>query len=356
MQSVEQDLSDYEIWLRTQCAVVEAGLRKRRTVMAESPFRFLRATFFRWARTAPEFAGHLASAPLALCVGDAHVENYGTWIDADGRRVWGVNDFDEAAVMPYVLDLIRLLVSAKLAPELALDASQAARAVLGGYRDGLGHPGPVLVEHGDRWFRLLLAGLEDMAGAYWQEFETYKPAEPPDPVRLALLRALPDGAERVSFTRHQKGGGSLGRPRYFAVADWRGGRVAREAKAVVPSAWDWASGTPVPSRGMEIADGTHRAPDASLVRAGSFLVRRLAPDARKLNLQDVAKKGRGVALLKAMAADLAAIHVATAPQGAIRRHLDQQPPGWLSEAAAMAEKRVRSDFRAWKSQQGRAKS
>jgi len=31
-----------------------------------------------------------------LAVGDLHVENFGTWRDAEGRLIWGVNDFDES--------------------------------------------------------------------------------------------------------------------------------------------------------------------------------------------------------------------------------------------------------------------
>ena len=47
-----------------------------------------------------------------LAVGDIHIENFGTWRDNDGRLIWGVNDFDEAAEMPYALDLVRLTTSA----------------------------------------------------------------------------------------------------------------------------------------------------------------------------------------------------------------------------------------------------
>ena len=39
-------------------------------------------------------------APKVLAVGDIHIENYGSWRDAEGRVVWGVNDFDEAAKCP----------------------------------------------------------------------------------------------------------------------------------------------------------------------------------------------------------------------------------------------------------------
>jgi hypothetical protein len=41
----------------------------------------------------------------------------------------------------------------------------------------------------------------------------------------------------LRFATRTKGSGSLGRPRYLAIALWQGGHLAREAKAVVPSAW-----------------------------------------------------------------------------------------------------------------------
>ena len=34
--------------------------------------------------------------PAVLAVGDLHTENFGTWRDAEGRLIWGINDFDEA--------------------------------------------------------------------------------------------------------------------------------------------------------------------------------------------------------------------------------------------------------------------
>ena len=40
---------------------------------------------------------------------------FGTWRDKEGRLVWGVNDCDEAARMPYAVDLMRLVTSAILA-------------------------------------------------------------------------------------------------------------------------------------------------------------------------------------------------------------------------------------------------
>src|SRR5258708_38073792 len=86
---------------------------------------FLRATYFRWTRKIGTLCPELMDAPQVLSVGDLHLENFGTWRDADGRLVWVVNDFDEAAVMPYPLDLVRLAASIRRAPDLAV-GNQAA--------------------------------------------------------------------------------------------------------------------------------------------------------------------------------------------------------------------------------------
>ena len=83
--------------------------------MRSAPFPFLRATYYRWAQIWPEVCRRAATAPVALAVGDLHVENFGTWRDIEGRLIWGINDFDEAWRLPYTNDLIRLATSALLA-------------------------------------------------------------------------------------------------------------------------------------------------------------------------------------------------------------------------------------------------
>ena len=108
-------------WLATQCDVVKKDIVYKHHRMKKSPFIFLRATYFRWARKIGDWCPELMDAPQLLSIGDLHLENFGTWRDADGRLVWGVNDFDEAAVMPYVLDLVRLATSIRLAPHPAVD-------------------------------------------------------------------------------------------------------------------------------------------------------------------------------------------------------------------------------------------
>jgi uncharacterized protein (DUF2252 family) len=105
----------YEAWLSRHTSVVRADLRLKHTRMAESPFVFLRATFYRWLQCWPEVCPRLLDAPRVLAVGDLHVENFGTWRDQEGRLIWGGQRVDEACVLPYTQDLVRLAASAMLA-------------------------------------------------------------------------------------------------------------------------------------------------------------------------------------------------------------------------------------------------
>ncbi|HBH42194.1 MAG TPA: hypothetical protein DDW26_09890, partial [Rhizobiales bacterium] len=132
--------------------------------MAGSLFAFLRATFYRWASLWPEVCPDLVKAPRVLAVGDLHVDNFGTWRDTEGRLVWGVNDFDEVANMPYAVDLVRLVTSAILAKQengLTIDASGAATAALEGYRESLEAGGkPFILEESHPGLREMALGAE----------------------------------------------------------------------------------------------------------------------------------------------------------------------------------------------------
>ncbi|WP_051447506.1 DUF2252 family protein [Rhizobium leguminosarum] len=140
--SIVDDVKKYEDWLATQCDVVQAGLDEKHERMARDPFKFFRATCFRFARKLFDWLPKLDRGPLVMSVGDAHIENWGTWRDEEGRLVWGVNDFDEAAMLPYVCDLVRLATSARLAPDLPGNNKARAEAIIEGYRRGLAAPAP----------------------------------------------------------------------------------------------------------------------------------------------------------------------------------------------------------------------
>ena len=144
----------YEAWLATQCDVVKKDIAYKHKRMKKSPFIFLRATYFRWARKIGDWCPELMDAPQLLSVGDLHLENFGTWRDADGRLVWGVNDFDEAA--DHAL-CARSGPACRPAFSLRrirrVDPRHAANAVLKGYREGLEDPQPTLLFEGQTWMR-----------------------------------------------------------------------------------------------------------------------------------------------------------------------------------------------------------
>jgi hypothetical protein len=347
MTSIEHDVAAYEDWLGKQCDVVEADLDSKHRRMRKSAFDFLRTTYFRWARTIEALCPAIAAAPQVLCIGDIHVENYGTWRDADARLVWGINDFDEAAVMPYTYDLLRLTTSAILAPAMLLPVADVSAAILSGYRRGLATPRAVLLDGDAGWLRSYADATTKSNGEFWQEVHGYPDAKPPTHVKKYLKATLPKGAQVERFASRSKGGGSLGRPRFLVIATWNSGRVVREAKALVPSAWVWAHGTNQPSRFLDVASSAFRSPDPILRIKADFILRRIAPDSRKIELADVQVRGLTEDLLAAMAADLGSVHAASDIVDLISADVDKRPDGWLQEAAETAKAATEQDYVAY---------
>lgn len=355
--SFHSDNKAFEAWLARQCAVVKSDIAYKHSRMKESAFIFLRATYFRWARKIGDWCPELMDAPPVLSVGDLHLENFGTWRDADGRLVWGVNDFDEAAVMPSVLDLVRLATSIRLAPNPAIGAREAAAALLDGYREGLDNPQPALLFEGQTWLRPYAEPGEGKPEKFWNTVARYPAATPPPTITAALRASLPRDVARneIRLVRiPKKGGGGLGRPRYAAIAYWRGGQIIREAKALVPSAWSWAHGEGGRARSnfMALATGRYRAPDPFLHVRHSFILRRIAADSRKIELGDDAGRKLQRRLIKAMAYDVASIHAAGAvPVSQLKDDLkrrQRRQRDWLDAAAEVAEEKVKRDFREWR--------
>jgi hypothetical protein len=346
--SFRKDNDAYEAWLASQCDVVAGDVKYKHHRMKKSAFIFLRATYFRWARKIGGLCPELMTAPQVLSVGDLHLENFGTWRDADGRLVWGVNDFDEAAVMPYPLDLVRLAASIRLA-DLTVSHQAAATALLEGYNAGLAKPQPALLDEGETWLRPYAADTEQKSIKFWKEVAGYPKATPPRDIADALVASLPKDAEDIRFCSRIAGTGSLGRPRYVAVAFWRGGQVLREAKALVPSAWIWANGgKSKASHFLALSNGKYRAPDPFLDAHDKFIFRRIAADSRKIELVDAAGSIR-INVLQAMGFDLASIHVAGSSEpAALRADLKRRPRGWLNAAAKTAVAAVKRDFEEWR--------
>jgi hypothetical protein len=352
--SFRRDNDAYDAWLATQCEVIKKDVTTKHQRMRKNAFIFLRATYFRWARTIPTLCPGLMDAPRVLGVGDMHLENFGTWRDADGRLVWGVNDFDEAAVMPYPLDLVRLAASIRLAPKLDISNPAAAEALLEGYHEGLKQPQPALLHEGESWLRPYAERPDARPEKFWKEVALYPKARPPPKIADRLARSLPKDIESIRFCSRVAGSGSLGRPRHVAVAFWRGGHILREAKALVPSAWTWAHGNrhgekSRASHFLDVANGRYRAPDPFLDVHDKFIFRRLAPDSRKIELGINAGAKLRAGLFRAMGFDLASIHAARSHgAAAVRTDLKKRPRGWLNAAAKAMVAAVKRDYDEWR--------
>ena len=214
--NIRKATSQYEQWLTAYTPLIAADLADKHRQMALGAFPFLRATFYRWAQTWPERCPALASAPLVLSVGDLHVENFGTWRDAEGRLIWGVNDFDEACYLPYANDLVRLATSAQLAIEanhLCVECVHACEAILDGYREGLAAGGrPFVLAEEHAWLRdVAHTSLSDPV-TYWNKMDSLPEAKAvPESARVAVEHVLPPGA-RLCGKAPRCGSGQSGPP------------------------------------------------------------------------------------------------------------------------------------------------
>jgi len=162
---------------------------------------------------------------------------------------------------------------------------------------------------------------------------------------------MPDADLKMNVRPGTAGTGSLGRPRWVALAEWKGGPVVREAKAVVPSGWSRVPGRAIDKIAiMEIARGHYRAPDPWYqLTKENVIVRRLSPNARKIEVEknkEVLLEGE---MLEAMGRELANIHLGVADRGAvIEQDLNERMDRWLVQATEKAADGTRQEFKQWK--------
>jgi hypothetical protein len=347
----------YEEWLGKYITLLPADLSLKHQRMAESPFSFLRSTFYRWVQLWPEACKELKDAPRVLAVGDLHVENFGTWRDIEGRLVWGANDFDEATFLPYTLDLVRLATSAILAAEegeLAVKVKDACAAILDGYRESMVENGrPCVLEEENNWLRqIALNELRDPVH-FWRTMDSLQKfnGKVPKKIANALEQLMPEPNLTYKLCRRVAGLGSLGHMRVVALAAWHGGRVAREAKNLAPSAayWSGEEKGKVRIRYQQIIDSAVRCPDPFVKLRDAWLIRRLSPQCSRIELTMLPKNRDELRLLNAMGWETANIHLGSAKaRKLIRRNLDHMRPDFLSNAVRRMAELVRDDWKAWK--------
>jgi hypothetical protein len=353
-RSIVESTHDYEVWLGAQIPLVTDDLAAKHTSMGDkrNVLPFFRATFYRWAEQFPRCCPEAMEAPSVLGVGDVHLDNFGTWRDAEGRLVWGVNDFDEAVVLPFTNDLVRVATAAVLSD--AASPRSIARTILDGYEEWLERAGrPILLEesHG-RLRTLALAKLGDPK-KFWDELLGEKlPVTDVPPEVLAMLEAaFPGPSSGLEPFRRRSGLGSLGRPRYVLAGPWQGSHVARETKRLVPSAWNWAAGHEPADRpaAPELLATAVRCVDPFVSIEGWWQTRRLAADCRRIDIRTLADVDDVKELLRAMGREVANVHLADpgrVPE--IVTDLRRRRDGWLADAAKRMAAVVTDDWRAWR--------
>jgi hypothetical protein len=187
---------------------------------------------------------------------------------------------------------------------------------------------------------------------YWEKLHALPDLgeKPPSAALKALERMMPERGISYRIAHRIAGLGSLGRERYVALAEWRGASVAREAKALAPSACFWAAG----GKGgaaihyQEIIDRSVRCRDPFVEMRRNWIVRRLAPDCSRIELAFLPKERDETHLLHAMGWETANIHLGSRKARLLEEDLKSRPRDWLLDAAQKMEKAVLADWEEWR--------
>ncbi len=344
----------YEQWLHGCAPVVESHLRAKHALMKESPFNFLRGTYYRWAVLWREACRECVHAPKVMSAGDLHVDNFATWRDAEGRLCWGIDDFDEAWPLPYTNDLIRLAASVRIAKRLGWMESKArvaCDAILTGYEETLKEGGrPIVLAEQETHLEKLGIDALDPPEGFWKELTacpTVRRGVPRD-AKAGLEESLPNPKPEYRVVQREAGIGSLGQERFAAIAECAGGWIAREAKRMVPAANVWIEGRTGHRQAYyaQTIQSAARSHDPFQKISGSWLIRRLSPDSNPIKIEELSGERDEETLLHAMGTETANVHVGSKRQvSRIRNDLRRRKSTWLRSAATKMEKIT---LREWK--------
>jgi hypothetical protein len=350
MMTIRQATTSYEEWLR-KCSrsIIESDLRFKHRKMRDEPFLFLRGAFYRWAQLWPLLCPDLVAAPKVLAIGDLHVGSFGTWRDAEGRLCWGVDDFDESWPLPYTNDLVRLAASVRIvtvAAQLSIRLKQACDAILEGYTDALTRGGkPFVLAEQEQFMEVLgIQAMKPPAG-FWDKLDRLPAPHGglPRDAEEAIRSTLPKPGMSYKVVRRKAGMGSLGQERFVALAEWEGGWIGRELKALMPSSCLWVAGKTATGQShySEAMRGAVRSHDPFQTVDGRWLTRRLSPDSNPIEIEDLSQKRDEEKLLCAMGAEAANVHLGRKRRpDAILKDLRKRKPAWLRTAARSMAKAV----------------
>jgi uncharacterized protein DUF2252 len=173
--------------LRADPKVLAAASPDLQDRIRADPYNYFRLINQEWtARVCDSFAGDIPGLPIVQLHGDAHVEQYALTMDA-----WGLDDFDDSARGPALVDIVRFLGSIDLAARRRGWSQERDRMFdrfLAGYRRGLSEPSyqppePEIVGV----LRAQAPGLTNEAFLEWAE----KKMEPMPPAQMkAVIAAM----------------------------------------------------------------------------------------------------------------------------------------------------------------------
>ncbi len=336
----------FEQWMAAQGEVDREALDRKHALMAEGAFPFLRATYYYWTVAFAQECPDLAAASLCPSVGDTHLENFGTWRDSEGRLVWGINDYDEAALLPWTNDPVRLATSILLAVQdgrLDLKPRTVCEALLSGYAQGWEKPRVFVLAEKNRWLRDIARRQIKDPDRFFERMESLEDAAPPPRVVEVLSGVLPPG---FRVKRRTAGAGSLGRQRYAAISEWNGASIVREVKFTGPVSQS-CFGNTVPGLRAEIYSQRIQSPDPFLIFHPDCTIRRLAPDCTKIEISLIQKAADQIRVVSAMGTELAAVHRIES-SGKIPSDLRRRPSSWLYDAACQMADAVTGAQKIWR--------
>ncbi len=200
-------------------------LHRKFKLLRQDPFAFFRGTCHLFYATLPR-SGIFTEAPAVLTCGDLHLENFGTY-KGDNRLVYfDLNDFDEAALAPFTLELARFVTSVWVAAaHVGLAPAQAAtlcRVFLDRYTHWIADGKPRWLERStaDGMVRDLLRALKQRERRELLDLRT-KRGKSGRRLRIDHRHALPLArGERERITAFLKRfGAASGRPDFYRVLD-----------------------------------------------------------------------------------------------------------------------------------------
>jgi uncharacterized protein (DUF2252 family) len=234
--------------------------------LRQDPFAFFRGTNPLFLEFLPR-ANFLFRAPATLICGDLHLENFGAFKGDNRLCYFDVNDFDEACLAPFTVDLVRFVTGVKVAaPGLGFSKSKSRVLVqrfLLAYTQAIKDGKPRWVERSlaTGVFRTLLrramrrprvellarfTKLKDGKRRIRLDGVRALALEPSELERLArflarlnLPAAEPDFFKLLDAARRIAGNGSLGLERYMMLVRGLGspdGNFVLDLKYAAPSA------------------------------------------------------------------------------------------------------------------------